>query len=192
MLGCVYLDVLPFPGTEHFLVILETERLILRQVLQSDAAFIRDLMNEPAYLKNIGDRGVRTVEDATAYVNKAYITSYETKGFGLYLVCGKPGLEPLGICGLVDREGLEGIDLGYGFMSAFWGRGYAREAAAATVKLAREKLEIDRLIAITAEDNGASIGLLEHLGFSFEKMINLPHDDEEVRLYSLQTSASVS
>ena len=111
--------------------ILETDRLILRQLSTEDAAFILELVNEPSFIQNIGDRGVRTLEDARAYILRVAISSYEKNGFGLYLVELKDSGQSIGMCGLIKRDGLEDVDIGYAFLPRFWLKGYAVEAAAA-------------------------------------------------------------
>lgn len=165
--------------------VLETERLILRRMAAGDAGFILGLLNEPSWLRFIGDRGVRTLEDARAYISNGPVASYERHGFGLYLVEPKGGGEPAGICGLIKRDSLEDVDLGFAFLPQFWGRGYARESAAAVLDYGRRRLGLRRVVAVTSVDNDASIRLLEKLGFRFEKPVRLSADDDEVKLFAL-------
>ena len=165
--------------------VLETERLVLRRLTAEDAAFVLELVNDPAWLRFIGDRGVRTVEDARGYILKGPAASYERHGFGLYLTELKEGGAPLGICGLIKRESLEDVDLGFAFLPEFWGRGYASESAAAVLEYARGAFGLKRLVAVTSNDNHASIRLLEKLGFRFERMVRLSADDEEIKLFAL-------
>lgn len=164
--------------------VMETDRLVLRRLSAADAEFIRELVNEPSWLRFIGDRGVRTVEDAREYIARGPAASYERFGFGLYLTESKEGGVPAGICGLVKRESLEDVDLGFAFLPRFWGRGYAYESAAAVLEYARSALGLKRLVAVTAPDNHASIRLLEKLGFRFERMVRLSADDEEIKLFA--------
>jgi RimJ/RimL family protein N-acetyltransferase len=164
--------------------VLETERLVLRRLSAEDAEFIRELVNEPSWLRFIGDRGVRTVEDAREYIAKGPAASYERFGFGLYLTELKEGGGPVGICGLVKRESLEDVDVGFAFLPKFWGRGYAYESASAVLKYAQSALGLKRVVAVTATDNHASIRLLEKLGLRFEKMVRLSGDDEEIKLFA--------
>jgi RimJ/RimL family protein N-acetyltransferase len=167
------------------LIVLETERLVLRRLSGADAGFILGLVNEPSWLRFIGDRGVRTVGDAREYIAGGPVASYARHGFGLYLTELKAGGEPAGICGLIKRESLEDVDLGFAFLPRFWGRGYASEAAAAVLEYGRSAFGLKRVVAVTAPDNHASIRVLEKLGFRFERMVRLSADDEEIRLYAL-------
>ncbi|MDQ3804858.1 MAG: GNAT family N-acetyltransferase [Acidobacteriota bacterium] len=164
--------------------VLETERLVLRQLSAEDAEFILGLLNEPSWLRFIGDRGVRTVGDAREYIAKGPAASYERHGFGLYLTELKEGGAPVGICGLLKRESLEDVDLGFAFLPKFWGRGYAYESAAAVLEYARSAFGLKRIVAVTAADNHASIKLLEKLGLRFEKTVRLSEDDEEIELFA--------
>jgi RimJ/RimL family protein N-acetyltransferase len=154
--------------------ILETERLSLRHVGAGDAAFILQLLNEPSFISNIGDRGVRTEEAAIDYIRKRFTASYETNGFGLFLVELKQTGESTGICGLVRRDGLDDADIGFAFVPAFWSKGFAYESAAAVMDYARNVIGLPRIVAITAPHNEGSIGLLKKLGLHFEKNIRLP------------------
>ncbi|HEV3470953.1 MAG TPA: GNAT family N-acetyltransferase [Pyrinomonadaceae bacterium] len=167
------------------MIVLETERLILRRLSEADAEFIRGLVNEPSWLRFIGDRGVRTVEDARRYIADGPVASYGRHGFGLYLTELKAGGDPAGICGLIKRESLEDVDLGFAFLPRFWGRGYASEAAAAVLEYGKSAFGLRRVVAVTAPDNQASIRVLEKLGFTFERMVKLSADDEEIKLYAL-------
>ena len=163
--------------------VIETERLRLRRLSEEDAAFILRLVNDPDWLRFIGDRRVRTLEDARKYVRDGPIASYERNGFGLYGVERKesPGL--IGISGLVKREFLDDVDVGFALLPDFRGKGYAYEASAAVVSYARDSLGLTRLLAITSIDNDPSIRLLEKLGLRFERFIRVPPDGEEVRLF---------
>jgi RimJ/RimL family protein N-acetyltransferase len=171
-------------------IVFETERLILRRLSVDDAAFMRRLVNEPSWLEFIGDRGVRTEADAREYLRAGAIASYERHGFGLWAVEIRGRDTPIGICGLVKRDFLEDVDLGFAFLPEFWGKGYAREAAAAAVDFARRELGMRRLVAITATANRRSIDLLGKLGFAFEKTVSHPGDRGEVLLFSLEAGAS--
>lgn len=149
-----------------------------------DAAFILKLVNDPLWLRFIGDRGVRTLEDARAYILKGPVAMYERVGFGLYLVEHKRDGVPLGICGLIKRDGLDDVDLGFAFLPEFRAQGYAYESAAAVLAYGRNVLGLKRIVAITSPDNERSVHLLEKLGFTFEKMIQLPNDSEAVKLFA--------
>jgi RimJ/RimL family protein N-acetyltransferase len=163
--------------------ILETERLILRQFTTDDADFILRLLNEPSFIRNIGDRGVRTQDDARAYIFRV-TQSYEKNGFGLYLVVLKESSESIGMCGLIKREELEDVDIGYAFLPAFWSKGYAVESALAVKAYARDVIGLKRLVAITDPENQGSIRVLEKIGLRFERTIRLSEDDIELKLLS--------
>ena len=160
-------------------------RLALRQLNTADAPFIRELVNEPPWLRFIGDKGVRTDEDARNYILKGPADMYSRLGHGLWLVELKNGNVPIGICGLIKREALDEIDLGFAFLEAHWRKGYAFEAASATLSFAKENLSLRRVVAIMSPDNSASGQLLKKLGFGFERMIRLSNDSPEIKLYAI-------
>jgi RimJ/RimL family protein N-acetyltransferase len=164
------------------MTIFETERLNLREIVSSDDEFILDLLNQPSFIENIGDRNVRNPEQAREYIETRFTKSYGENGFGLYLVELKNGI-PIGISGLVKRDTLPDPDIGFAFLPQYCGFGYALESAQAVMKYSRETLNLDRVVAITTQTNFSSINLLEKLGFSFESLIKQPHDDEELNLY---------
>lgn len=164
--------------------VLETPRLVLRRLVPSDADFILALLNDPDWIRFIGDRGVRSPDDARAYLLRGPIASYDRHGFGLWRVERKDDGAPGGICGLVDREGLDDVDVGFAFLPAFRGRGYAFEAASATLAHARDALGLSRVVAIVSPDNARSIALLEKLSLRFERTMTLPGDDEAVCVYA--------
>jgi [ribosomal protein S5]-alanine N-acetyltransferase len=165
--------------------ILETERLSLRELNADDAVFILELLNEPAFIQNIADRGVRTIADARVYIEIGPIASYEKFGFGLYLVELKESDIPIGMCGLLKRDYLEDIDIGYAFLERFWSKGYAYESASAVMGYARNILKLRRVVATTTLDNQGSIRVLEKMGFKFDKIITLPGYAEGSRLFVL-------
>ncbi len=156
---------------------IETQRLRLRRITDADAAFILELLNEPAYIRNIGDRGLRTLDDARRYIEVRLAPDYEKRGFGLYAVEPRAGGAPLGISGLVKRESLQDVDIGYAFLQRHWGQGYALEAAQAVLRHARDDIGLKRLVAITAPDNEASMALLRKIGMRFEKVLQLPEGE---------------
>ena len=158
---------------------LETERLLLRPLTTGDAPFILTLLNEPSFLQYIGDKKVRTLEDAREYLSNGPIASYERNGFGLNLVELKDSHASIGMCGLLKREELPEPDIGFAFLPDFWSKGFAYEAAAAVMNDARERLKLRRILAIVNPDNYASIALLERLGMSFEQML----DQGKTKLY---------
>jgi RimJ/RimL family protein N-acetyltransferase len=163
--------------------VLETDRLLLRWLSADDAEFILGLLNEPSWIQFIGDRGVRTLDDARAYIQNGPVEMYHRLGFGLYLVERKEDGVPLGMCGLIKRKGLDDVDIGFAFRPGFWSKGYAFEAAAAVVQYARSTLGLRRIVAITAPDNESSIKLLQKLGLKFEKRVTLSEDQSEVMLF---------
>jgi RimJ/RimL family protein N-acetyltransferase len=162
---------------------LETARLALTELADSDAEFIRGLLNEPSFLRYIGDRGVRTVEDARRYIRDGPVAMYAKYGFGLLRVGLRTDATPIGICGVLKRDALQEPDLGFSLLPAYWSQGYAREAAAAVMQDARGRLGLGRILAITSPDNEPSIRLLGKLGFRFERMTKLADDAGEVRLF---------
>ena len=164
--------------------IIETERLFLRELsADEDAEFILELVNEPAWISNIGDRGIRTTEAARDYITSRIAASYEQNGFGLYLVGLKDSGERIGICGLIKRDTLEDVDIGFAFLERFWSKGYAVESADAVMNHARGSLKLGRIVAITIPSNQGSIKVLEKIGLRFEKMIKMPADEEEIMLF---------
>ncbi len=163
---------------------IETLRLALTELSDADARFIRGLLNEPSFLRWIGDRGVRTVEDARRYIGAGPVTMYARYGYGLLRVGLKPDGTPIGICGVLKRDGLPDPDLGFSLLPAWWSRGYAYEAADAVMRDARARLGLGRIVAITSPGNDPSIRLLGKLGFRFERMIRLAGDPDEVCLFA--------
>ncbi|MDQ4123568.1 MAG: GNAT family N-acetyltransferase [Acidobacteriota bacterium] len=162
--------------------VLETERLVLRHISVDDAEFILDLVNQPSFIKYIGDRNVRTLGDAHRYISNSYIASYKKFGFGLYLVELKQSKVPVGICGLVKRDSLPDVDIGFAFLPDYWSQGYASESALAVLDYARNVLKLKRILAITTKDNESSGKLLDKIGLKFEHLIRL--NDDELKLFS--------
>lgn len=165
--------------------ILETERLVLRQFTVEDAPFILELLNEPSFIQNIGDRGVRTPADANLYLLNGPIASYAKNGFGLYLVILKETNASIGMCGLIKRDGLSDVDIGYAFLPKFWSKGYAVESARAVKEYGRDVIGLKRLVAITDPVNEGSIRVLAKIGLTFEKMVRLTEDDIELKLFAV-------
>jgi len=166
------------------MIVPETERLSLRPFTTDDAEFILTLLNEPSFLRYIGDKKVRNLEDARQYILNGPMASYERNGFGLLLVQLKESDTPIGMCGLLKRNELPDPDIGFAFLPAFWNKGFAFEAAAAVLHDARERLKLQRILAITSLDNDASIKLLQRLGLKFERVVKLSEDGEEVKLFT--------
>ncbi len=166
--------------------ITESKRLNICELSIKDSAFILELLNEPAFIENIGDRNVRNLEDAENYILNGPIASYHKHRFGLWAVELKNTNELIGICGLIKRDSLEDIDIGFAFLERFWGNGYAVESAEACFDFARNVVEIKRLVAITISDNKGSIRVLEKIGLKFEKMIIQPNDENELMLFGAE------
>jgi [ribosomal protein S5]-alanine N-acetyltransferase len=172
--------------------VIQTSRMSLRELDFADAPFILELLNEAGFIRFIGDKGVRTLADARDYILQGPMDSYARHGFGLYAACLRgdaPGGEragtPIGICGLVKREGLSAPDVGFAFLSRYWSRGYAVESAAAVLAHARQMLNIPHILAITSPDNAQSIAVLEKIGLKFERTLRLVDHSPELKLFSL-------
>ena len=164
--------------------VLETVRLRLRRLTHDDAEFILRLLNEPSFIQNIGDRGVRTPDDARSYITNGPVASYEKHGFGLWLVEAKDSGAAVGICGLLKRDALEDVDLGYALLPEHWSKGYALEAASAVMAYAAGGLGLRRVVAITDVFNQSSVRLLEKLGFRHERMVRLSDGSPELKLFA--------
>jgi RimJ/RimL family protein N-acetyltransferase len=164
--------------------------LALRELALEDAEFILELLNEPAFLRFIGDKGVRTAAGAREYLLKGPLDSYGRHGFGLYAVCLLDGT-PTGICGLVRRDGLADVDIGFAFLSRHWSKGYAFESASAVLAHARRVLRMQRIVAIASPENLGSAAVLEKIGLKFERMIRLANAGEELKLFGIAMSGSL-
>ncbi|MGA5687602.1 GNAT family N-acetyltransferase [Cytobacillus pseudoceanisediminis] len=162
--------------------VLETDRLILRWLTPDDAAFILELLNEPSWIRFIGDKGVRTLEDAKKYIVAGPMKMYSQMGFGLFMVERKVGSIPIGMCGLIKRDTLDNVDIGFAFLSKYHNKGYGYESASATLKYGHEQLALKRILAITSLDNHASSRLLEKIGMNYEGTIIL--DKEKLKLFA--------
>ena len=161
-----------------------SERLFIRPITVDDAPFILTLLNEPSFLRYIGDKQVRNLEDARKYILNGPIASYERHGFGLCLMELRESNTPVGMCGILKREELPDPDIGFALLPDFWSKGLAFEAATAVLNDVSERLKLERILAITSLDNAASIKLLERLGFGFERVIELAANRESVKLFS--------
>ena len=162
---------------------IETDRLNLRLFDTNDSAFVFRLMNEPDWLRFIGDRGINSIDDAVVCIRDRLIASFAESGIGMYLVELKDTGVPVGICGLVNRDSIEGIDLGFALLKEYEGNGYAYESATAVMQYASVGLRIKKLAAITDPENASSIKLLEKLGFEFLRMVSVNNDQEPIKLY---------
>ena len=166
--------------------VIQTTRLNLRWLAESDAEFIFDLLNQPSWLKFISDRGVCNLDDARAYINTGPLAMINTYGFGLYLTEIKASRTPIGLCGLLKRDTLNDVEIGFAFHPDFWGQGYANEAALACMNYARDPLQLKRIVAITVPSNNACIRLLKMIGMQYEKEISLGNSNEVLQLYATQ------
>ena len=165
-------------------VVAETSRLRIRHLLAADAAFICQLLNEPSFIENIADKGVRTELDALHYMAEGPVKSYQQHGYGLFLVEDNASRQPLGLCGLLFRDFLQETDIGFAFLPQYWGQGYAYEAAAAVMHFGYSKLNLKRIVGLTSAGNTTSVKLLHRLGLRFEKMVMMLPSQEYVQLYS--------
>ncbi len=164
--------------------VLETDRLVLRRLTSEDASFILELLNDPSWIKNIGDKGVRTLGDARKYIDEGPNAMYERFGFCLYLVQLKEEGTPIGLCGLIKRDLLKDVDIGFAFLPRFWSKGYAYEAASAVMEYGRSVLNLKKIVAITAPHNESSAKVLEKIGLKYHKMIAFSNDDDQVKLFN--------
>ena len=163
---------------------LTTPRLRLRPFTPLDAPYVLQALNEPSFVEHIGDRGVRTLDDAARWLRDGPLASYAANGFGLLAVEERAGGATIGMCGLVRRAGLPAVDLGYALLPAAWGRGYAEEAATAVRDEAHRVLGLGRLLAITSPENAPSIRVLLKLGFRAEGAVRLPGGERDLALYA--------
>jgi [ribosomal protein S5]-alanine N-acetyltransferase len=165
----------------------ESARLRLRHLTGADAPFVLELLNDPAFLENVGDRGVRTLEDARRYIETGPVASYARFGFGLWVVELKGPAQAIGLCGLLHRDTHPDVEIGFALLPRFRRLGYAREAARATLALAAGALGLARVVAITAPGNLASIRILESLGLAFERLVRFTAQGDS-RLFVLDRS----
>lgn len=166
-------------------IILETERLFLRQLCLHDTAFIIELLNSEGWKKYIGDKNVKTAEQARQYLTNGPLKSYAAHGFGLYLVALKNVWTPVGICGLIKRDYLPFPDIGYAFLPHANGNGYAYEIAHALIRFAFNELKMEKILAITLPDNKPSVKLLHKLGMKFEEQFTDLHYNEVLDRYGI-------
>jgi len=169
------------------MTVLETDRLLLRRFTASpgESEFVLRLLNEPSYLQNIGDKGVRTLEQASTYLLEGPIKSYHLHGHGLYLVVLKDSLQPVGICGLLKRDQFPDADLGYAFLPEFWSLGFAYESASAVVDFGQRSLKLPKIIALVAPANSPSIKLLRKLGFTYSEQVRMEPSGSNAAVYEL-------
>lgn len=163
---------------------LTTDRLVIRRMSAADAEFMLLLLNEPSWLRFIGDRGVKTVEDAKNYIERGPVDMYARLGYGFCVVESRESARPMGVCGLAKRDYLDGVDIGFAFLPQHWGHGYAYEAAAAVLQYAQGELGLTRVLATTRADNASSQKLLQKLGLRYERLIAHPEGDRDLHLYA--------
>lgn len=169
---------------------LSTARLRLEELTVDDADFMLHLLNDPAYIANIRDRGIRTREAAGEFIRDSILASYRDHGFGMYAIRIHSDSSCIGICGLVSRPGREDVDIGYALLPAYRGQGYTLEAARAVMELARGPLGFSRLVGVTARENTASVAVLKKLGMHFEQQIRLADDEEPIDQYVWEAAAA--
>ena len=157
----------------------------MRRFALEDAAFVVEMVNDPDWIRHIGDRGVRTTEDAAAYIRDRIVTQYDKLGYGMYVVTLPDGV-PIGSCGLIRRDSLEDVDIGFAFLARYRGLGYATEAAAAVLDYGIRGIGLPRIVAIVSPENHRSIRILERIGMHFERMILLPGETEPIPLYAFE------
>lgn len=165
--------------------IVRTERLTLRHLDFDDAPFIIELLNQPSFLRYIGDKKVRNVADAHRYLQTGPLASYEKYGYGLYWVGDRETGMPVGICGLIKRDSLEDADIGFAFLPEHCGKGYAPESGRAVLEHGKQAFGLERVVAIVQPDNQASIRVLGKLGFRYEKMISLDEKPVTLQYFSV-------
>ena len=166
-------------------MLLQTERLQLRRIELSDADFIVELTQDPDWILYVGNPDLKAIADGEEFIRSRFHAAYEKTGLGLWMVEEKSTLERLGICGLINRDSLEDIDLGFGFLKQHRREGFAYEASVGCLLYAKEVLDLARVVAITSQKNVASAALLEKLGFSFEKLIQFEAEEEQLRRFAL-------
>lgn len=164
----------------------ETERLIIRPTVESDAEFIYELVNTPKWRRYIGDRNIKTVENATEYIKERMKPQLERLGFSNYTLIRKEGNRKIGTCGLYDREGVKGIDIGFALLPEYEKKGLAFEASNRILTAAFDEFEIEVISAFTTKDNISSQRLLEKLGLKNKGTTMLPNDDEELIVYRIE------
>jgi ribosomal-protein-alanine N-acetyltransferase len=160
-----------------------TPRVALRRLCMADAPFLLRLLNEPSWLQFIGDKAVHTLEDARNYLVNGPLAMYARDGFGLYLVERLPDRVPMGMCGLIRRETLPEVDVGFAFFPEHWGQGYAREAVLAVLDYGQRVFGLRRVIAVTSPGNERSIKLLEGIGFRFEGLVQMTPGEAEIKMF---------
>ena len=167
---------------------LETDRLVLTRLTLEDAPLMLSVWNDPAFIRYVGDRGIRTLAEARSALRDGALKLYADYGYGPYRMCRKTDGDSVGICGLFRRDGLEDTDIGFSTLPHYCGQGFGYEAACAVIEHARVDARLSRLTALVSPENAASVRLIEKLGLIFEKMIRMPGEDSDVCLYAMQLS----
>jgi ribosomal-protein-alanine N-acetyltransferase len=165
--------------------LIETERLTMRRITPHDADLMLAVWNDPAFVRYVGDRGIRTIEQAAKAIEEGAMRLFSEHGFGPYRMALKTDDTAVGICGIFAREGMDEPDLGFSVLPEFCKRGFAYESAVAVIRHARVDLKLPRLTAIVSPENAASVGLIEKLGLQFERMIRLPGENSDISLYAV-------
>lgn len=169
------------------MIIAETNRLLISKFTLDDAAFFKELVNTPNWIKYIGDRNIKTLKDARKRIKEGHLKSYNTNGFGFYkLLLKEENNKSIGTCGLIKRDSLEHVDIGFAMLPQYEGNGFGYESALAVMALAKNEFKLDKIVAITLANNPNSIKLLEKLGLTFEKTVK-PFDDEQELLLFAKT-----
>ena len=163
-----------------------SDRLIIRPTLEQDSDLIYQLMNSPKFIKYVGDRQLYYVENAEKYIQDKMLPQLHSHGYSNYSLINKKNSAKIGICGLYDREGLDGIDIGFGILPEFEGLGYAFESSSRIIKAAFDELEIPEIKAITTKENVSSESLLLKLGFKLNRTIVLPNESDELLSYKIE------
>ena len=171
------------------MVVFETERLLIRKLNIDDADFMLDLLNQPSFHHFIGDRGVRTTEDARTYIRDRAISIYEKAGLGPFAVELKSNGDVIGVSSLLKRDELDDVDVGFAFLPDYWKQGFATESGNAALEFAFSELGLDRIVAVTQSDNVGSIKTLENMGMVFEKMVRLEDEGPDLQLFSIERSS---
>jgi len=161
----------------------ETSRLVLRRFVFDDAPFVFELVNQPSFIANIGDKGVRSLDDAKRYLREGPMATYEKYGFGLWHTSRKSDGTPVGMCGLLKRDVLPDADIGYAYLPQYWGQGYAVEAGEAALAYGARKFGLRRVAGVVSPANAGSIRVLEKLGLGFEGMFSLRAGEPDVKLF---------
>lgn len=184
MINCIFQSILK--TLDALMIILQTDRLVVEEATLKDSSFIFELLNSPTWVEFIGDRGITALKDAERYIQESLIDSYQKNGFGLLKICLISDNKPIGLCGFLQRDYLESVDIGYALLPTFEGNGYAFEAAKAIIDYGKIKLKLNPILAITSEKNKKSQKLLHKLGLFKKGTFNPEGSEADVLLFSSQ------